>query len=127
MCPRKISTVIATARVLMAQLCRKRRSFFVPGCMVFAEQRSDKMLQAGHKNKKRFRWILRRGYCNLIAMKPILLLLAASIGFTAMPAAFAQSPVAPDAKLQKLSGGFAFTEGPTCDKNGNVFFTDQPN
>ena len=35
--------------------------------------------------------------------------------------------VAPGAKLEKLAGGFAFTEGPTCDKNGNVFFVDQPN
>jgi gluconolactonase len=35
--------------------------------------------------------------------------------------------VAPGAKLEKLSGEFKFTEGPTCDKEGNVFFTDQPN
>jgi gluconolactonase len=39
----------------------------------------------------------------------------------------AQSVVAPDATLQKLAGGFAFTEGATCDTNGNVFFVDQPN
>jgi len=26
-----------------------------------------------------------------------------------------------------MAGGFAFTEGPTCDKNGNLFFVDQPN
>ena len=38
------------------------------------------------------------------------------------------SPViAPGAKLEKLSGEFQFTEGPTCDAAGNVFFTDQPN
>ena len=38
------------------------------------------------------------------------------------------SPViAPGAKLEKLAGDFKFTEGPTCDKEGNVFFTDQPN
>ena len=38
------------------------------------------------------------------------------------------SPViAPGAKLEKLAGDFKFTEGPTCDKVGNVFFTDQPN
>ena len=38
------------------------------------------------------------------------------------------SPViAPGAKLEKLAGDFKFTEGPTCDKDGNVFFTDQPN
>ncbi len=35
--------------------------------------------------------------------------------------------VAPGAKLEKLAGGFEFTEGPTCDAEGNVFFTDQPN
>jgi gluconolactonase len=35
--------------------------------------------------------------------------------------------IAPGATLQKLAGGFAFTEGPTCDKNGNLFFVDQPN
>jgi len=35
--------------------------------------------------------------------------------------------VAPGAKLEKLAGEFSFTEGPTCDKDGNVFFTDQPN
>ena len=35
--------------------------------------------------------------------------------------------IAPGATLQKLAGGFAFTEGPACDPQGNVFFTDQPN
>lgn len=35
--------------------------------------------------------------------------------------------VAPGAKVEKLAGGFQFTEGPTCDAEGNVFFTDQPN
>ena len=35
--------------------------------------------------------------------------------------------IAPGAKLEKLAGGFAFTEGPAADKDGNVFFTDQPN
>src|SRR5579862_5598316 len=38
-----------------------------------------------------------------------------------------QSVVAPGAKLEKLSGEFSFTEGPTCDASGNVFFTDQNN
>ena len=33
----------------------------------------------------------------------------------------------PGAKLEKLSGEFEFTEGPTVDTNGNVYFTDQPN
>ena len=35
--------------------------------------------------------------------------------------------VAPGAKLEKLAGDFKFTEGPTCDPQGNLFFTDQPN
>jgi len=42
-------------------------------------------------------------------------------------AALADGVVAPGAKLEKLAGDFAFTEGPTCDTNGNVFFVDQPN
>jgi gluconolactonase len=39
----------------------------------------------------------------------------------------AQSVVAPGARLEKLSSDFSFTEGPTCDATGNVFFTDQNN
>lgn len=31
------------------------------------------------------------------------------------------------AKVEKLAGGFAFTEGPAVDADGNVYFTDQPN
>jgi len=38
-----------------------------------------------------------------------------------------KSVVAKGAKLQKLAGDFSFTEGPACDREGNVFFTDQPN
>ena len=37
------------------------------------------------------------------------------------------SVIARGAGLLKLAGGFDFTEGPTCDVNGDVFFTDQPN
>ena len=33
--------------------------------------------------------------------------------------------VAPGAKVEKLAGDFQFTEGPTCDAEGNVYFTDQ--
>ena len=40
---------------------------------------------------------------------------------------FADSLVAPGAKLEKLAGEFKFTEGPTCDHAGNLFFVDQPN
>ena len=41
--------------------------------------------------------------------------------------ASAESVIAPGAKLEKLSSNFSFTEGPTCDARGNVFFTDQNN
>lgn len=43
------------------------------------------------------------------------------------PMLAADSPVSPGAKPIKLSGGFKFTEGPTVDADGNVYFTDQPN
>jgi len=38
-----------------------------------------------------------------------------------------QSIIAPGATVEKLADGFSFTEGPIADKDGNVFFTDQPN
>ena len=56
-------------------------------------------------------------------MKTILSAVLGALAATAL----AGGVVAPDAKLEKLSGGFGFTEGPTCDARGNVFFTDQPN
>jgi gluconolactonase len=43
------------------------------------------------------------------------------------PAAAAHTVVAPGAKLETLAHEFKFTEGPSCDAQGNVFFTDQPN
>ncbi len=35
--------------------------------------------------------------------------------------------LAPGARVEKLADGFKFTEGPSVDARGNVFFTDQPN
>jgi len=35
--------------------------------------------------------------------------------------------VAPDAQIEKLAGGFAFTEGPVWLKDGSVLFSDIPN
>ncbi|MBW8041560.1 MAG: SMP-30/gluconolactonase/LRE family protein [Planctomycetes bacterium] len=37
------------------------------------------------------------------------------------------SVVAAGAKVEKLAGGFKFTEGPAADAKGNIFFTDIPN
>lgn len=60
-----------------------------------------------------------------------ILSLAVVSGMAAMASAQsandASAVIAPGAKLEKLAGDFKFTEGPTCDKDGNVFFTDQPN
>ena len=56
------------------------------------------------------------------------ILVAALLTFVLAFATRAESPViAPDAKIEKLGEGFGFTEGPTADRDGNVFFTDQPN
>tara|TARA_R100001369_G_scaffold92609_2_gene138685 strand:+ start:907 stop:1803 length:897 start_codon:yes stop_codon:yes gene_type:complete len=37
------------------------------------------------------------------------------------------SLIAKDAKVQLVSSGYSFTEGPAVAPNGDVFFTDQPN
>jgi len=59
-------------------------------------------------------------------MQSAIVMLAMALGLSQATAA--ESPVlAPGAKLQRLAGDFSFTEGPTCDAEGNVFFTDQPN
>jgi gluconolactonase len=60
--------------------------------------------------------------------KTILVTTAAAWVFPIL-AAFGQEGgiIAPGAKVEKLADGFAFTEGPACDPDGNVYFTDQPN
>jgi gluconolactonase len=60
-------------------------------------------------------------------MNTIQVLLFILIGFAVVPSMLAESVIAPGGKLEKLAGDFAFTEGPTCDKAGNLFFVDQPN
>ncbi len=53
--------------------------------------------------------------------------LAAGFAFSANVLVAESTILAPGAKLEKLAGGFEFTEGPASDAEGNVFFTDQPN
>jgi gluconolactonase len=54
----------------------------------------------------------------------IMLLLAAVVtGYGAQKA----NVTADGAKVEKLVGGFQFTEGPAADAEGNVYFTDIPN
>ncbi len=63
-------------------------------------------------------------------MKTTACVLALAFYFTiiAAPAAGDENTIlAPGAKVEKLAGGFKFTEGPAADAEGNVFFTDQPN
>jgi gluconolactonase len=54
---------------------------------------------------------------------PLLLTLLAAVHLSAAESRI----IAPGATLKKLAGDFSFTEGPACDADGNVFFTDQPN
>ncbi len=41
--------------------------------------------------------------------------------------AHGETLIAPGAELKQLGTGYAFTEGPATDAEGNVYFTDQPN
>jgi gluconolactonase len=89
-------------------------------CPTLTRKTSRKQISA------RFLLVCARASLQLVrvAMKFRIFLFAAL--FAAASLLRAQNVIAPGAKLEKLSGGFAFTEGATCDKNGNVFFTDQP-
>jgi len=52
----------------------------------------------------------------------------AAVALLAAPAVAQEGyPLAPGAKITKLADGFKFTEGPSADAEGNVYFTDQPN
>lgn len=48
-------------------------------------------------------------------------------GIAVRAAAGGDSIIAPGATPDLVSSQFSFTEGPAVDRNGNVFFTDQPN
>jgi gluconolactonase len=61
-------------------------------------------------------------------MRLITLFALALFGSQMSPAQTNRASVtAPGATLQVLATNFVFTEGPACDGQGNVFFTDQPN
>jgi gluconolactonase len=47
--------------------------------------------------------------------------------FIAVSAVAGDGILADGAQVEKLAGGFKFTEGPAADAEGNVLFTDQPN
>jgi len=53
--------------------------------------------------------------------------LTSVIQVTKGASAEATGVTAPGAKVALLAEGFSFTEGPTPDSEGNVYFTDQPN
>ncbi len=57
----------------------------------------------------------------------VMTVLVAALAHLPLATPAEQSILAPGAKVEKLSGEFAFTEGPAVDREGNVFFTDQPN
>jgi gluconolactonase len=54
-------------------------------------------------------------------------LLVVSIGFAFIQKDGINDIFQPGARLEKLADGFLFTEGPSSDAKGNVYFTDQPN
>jgi len=59
-----------------------------------------------------------------IKLSTALLIIAAALSVQCLAET---SLIAPGAKVEKLAGGFAFTEGPAADKDGNVYFSDIPN
>ncbi len=58
-------------------------------------------------------------------------LVALGLALEIAPLSIAQaaepSVVAPGGEVKKLAGGFAFTEGPAADRDGNIYFSDIPN
>jgi gluconolactonase len=52
---------------------------------------------------------------------------AAYAGFAFFQPDSLKDLIKPGTKLEKLAGDFQFTEGPSADSKGNVYFTDQPN
>src|SRR5688572_20999678 len=60
-------------------------------------------------------------------MKSSLIFFTALFAFSSIAPAADTNLIADGAKVEVLSEGYIFTEGPATDREGNVFFTDQPN
>jgi len=63
---------------------------------------------------------MNRKWHGLVVLLLLVVMLTGSSAETA-------SVVAPGAKVEKLAGGFRFTEGPAADAKGNIYFSDIPN
>lgn len=84
---------------------------------MFAVRRRVRQDAGGSEGSIMMRVGLLASFCSLVCFA----------GSMSVAAADAPGVRAAGAKLEKLSGEFAFTEGPACDAEGNVYFTDQPN
>ncbi len=60
-------------------------------------------------------------------MKSLTLLFSGFLALSLLAHADESGLIADGAKVEVLGDGFAFTEGPATDPEGNVYFTDQPN
>src|SRR5258706_5668793 len=60
-------------------------------------------------------------------MKSLPLLFSALFAWGFVAHAAGAGLIADGAKIEVLGEGYSFTEGPAVDRDGNVFFTDQPN
>src|SRR3954452_1704103 len=60
-------------------------------------------------------------------MKSLPVLLCSLFALASLARAAENDLFAEGAKVETLSEGYIFTEGPAVDRDGNVFFTDQPN
>ena len=57
----------------------------------------------------------------------LMIILVLIPGLSFIPEIYQEDLIKPGATIEKLAGDFSFTEGPASDKQGNVYFTDQPN
>lgn len=49
------------------------------------------------------------------------------LSYAGLAQAQVEKLIAKGASIEQLADGFKFTEGPAADKEGNIYFTDQPN